>query len=154
MKNILSELEERLEAAKREEKQLLDRLKTIQEHRQALEHVIDFDKRFHNARERPRAASGGVVLERVDKKPQKLGEFVLGLLADGAVWHLNEMTDKAVANGALPREGSPGRKVHGALLSLMHRSKVENLGKGMWRRKTPPSFQAKMDLKHDGGPRE
>ena len=135
MRDIRNDLKERLESLSQErdglEKQYQGRLREFEGRESLLRQLLhqedvralgDQPSLFRKVRE-----------GQADKETSDLTRLILDMLADGQNWSLDRLKEAGEKRGVLGGFESPGRSIHGALLSLKRQAKVQNIDQGVWR---------------------
>lgn len=73
------------------------------------------------------------VRRRHTTEPSANTSFLNHLLADGEVWHIEDIAHRAVDAGLEFGSKSPGRVLHFVLVGMKQRGLVEQVGSGSWR---------------------
>jgi hypothetical protein len=125
MRDIRSDLLERLQATVRERTELSKRLRALEAQEQRLRALLQDEE---IARLRPPLLS-----PLPDPAPGiRLREFVLGSLADGHAWSLDDLKRQARGLG-LTTVGASGRALNITLVNLLREDLVMRLANGRWR---------------------
>jgi hypothetical protein len=141
MRDIRSDLQERLQAIVRERTELGKRLRALEsrEHRlRALLHDEEIVRR-RQSQLLPLAHPGQGI---------RLREFVLGSLADGHAWNLDDLKEQARGLG-LTTVGATGRSLNITLVNLHREDLVMRLADGRWRLRDQGT-QLALDLASSG----
>jgi hypothetical protein len=141
MRNIRADLVERLNATVEQRREVSKQLRVLEAREQCLRALLsDEERRATHVQQfsalwLPSAgASDGA----------KLREFVLGSLADGHDWSLEQLKQHACGLGLTPT-GASGRVLNIALVNLLRKGSVIRLPSGRWRLRHQ-STQLPLDL--------
>jgi hypothetical protein len=128
MRDIRSDLRERLEATVQQRHELNARVRALEAQEQRLRALLN-DEEFTHVHQRSLACcppssevTGGA----------RLREFVLGSLQDGHDWSLQELKEHARDIG-LTTLGASGRSLNITLVNLLREGTVMRLRNGRWR---------------------
>lgn len=129
MRDIRDGLIERLKAIEAERKQIDFKLKEFERREAVLRDLLaEENAKYDEVREPP--------LSFIDPHQipalSDLGGFLLNAMTRRKDWHLNLLVNLVSEQGLIDENGSPGRKVHGALVSLMRKGFVEKSDRGLW----------------------
>jgi hypothetical protein len=125
MRDIRSDLQERLEATVRERMELGKRLRALESREHRLRALLQDEE------------IGGLRPSQLSALPDpsqgpRLREFVLRSLADGRAWSLDDMKRQARTLG-LTTIGATGRALNITLVNLLREGLVTRLADGRWR---------------------
>ena len=128
MRDIRSDLRERLEATVKQRNELNGRVRALEAQEQRLRALLN-DEEFSHVHQLPLAscppsseATGG----------GRLREFVLGSLQDGHDWSLQGLKEQAHGIG-LTTVGASGRSLNITLVNLLREGLVTRASNGRWR---------------------
>ncbi len=137
MRDIRSDLQERIEAIEDSIASLEDRLAKLEADKGAIQTLLDAEnRRWHQTSGFVRRVPDYLIATR--SKPEssrdglRLTDYVLKLLAHGEQLSLEELRDKALADGYLIDAASPGRSMQGTLIGLKKRKMIDKLKNGKW----------------------
>ncbi len=125
MRDIRSDIQERLQATVRERMELGKRLRAVEVREQRLRAILQDEE---IARLQPPQLS----LLPDPGQGIRLREFVLGSLADGYPWSLDDLKGQARGLG-LTTVGASGRSLNITLVNLLREGLVMRLADGRWR---------------------
>lgn len=128
MRDIRSDLRERLEATVKQRNELSGRVRALEAQEQRLRALLN-DEEFSHVHQLPldscppsSETTGG----------SRLREFVLGSLRDGHDWSLQDLKEHAHGLG-LTTVGASGRSLNITLVNLLREGLVIRLRNGRWR---------------------
>jgi hypothetical protein len=139
MRDIRSDLRERLEATVKQRSELNGRVRALEAREQRLRALLN-DEEFSHVHQLPPASSpssdatGGA----------RLREFVLGSLQDGHDWSLQNLKEHAYGMG-LTTLGASGRSLNITLVNLLREGLVTRARNGRWRLRDQ-AMQLPLDL--------
>jgi hypothetical protein len=148
MRNIRADLVERLSATVEQRREVSKQLRVLEARERSLKALLsDEERRATQVQEfSPLGLAGGV-----PPHGAHLREFVLGSLADGHDWSLEQLKQHACGLG-LTTTGASGRALNIVLVSLLRQGSVTRLPNGRWRLSTqlpldlpPPSSDPDRD---------
>lgn len=129
MRDIRSDLRERLEDLERQRAALISELKELDNQRTIVGATLQLEQeRFDNV-ETPKTT---VAALSEPGAVHTLGSFMRGLLGDGSKQSTQELSKLAVSKGHPFGDKSPGRSVHFALVGLERAGQVERDEDGRW----------------------
>jgi hypothetical protein len=132
MRDIRSDLRERLDDIERQRTALISKLDDLDAQRATVGALLHAEQeRFGNV-ETP-TDSGTIVVLSGDLPPaHTLGNLMRGVLGDGSKRSTQELAKLAVSKGHPFGDKSPGRSVHFALVGLERAGQVERDEAGCW----------------------
>jgi hypothetical protein len=125
MRDVRSDLQERLQATVQERMELGKRLRALEAREQRLRALLQDEEiaRRRQSQLLPLPDAGQGI---------RLREFVLGSLADGHAWRLDDLKEQARGLG-LTTVGATGRSLNITLVNLLREDLVTRLADGRWR---------------------
>ncbi|NQV48701.1 MAG: hypothetical protein HQ504_13100 [Rhodospirillaceae bacterium] len=130
MRDIRKDLLDRLNGIEAELSTLLNRTSELEQEKALTRQILDIE----NVRWQKQPTGGQA--EVPQKEGPVLSEYISRLLANGHVWTLNAIREKALSDGYLGDSFYPGRSVHALLVNLKKRGLAKQLGEGKWKKAT------------------
>ena len=134
MRDIRSDIKERLDAAIEERERINKRLQDLQDQEESLRDLLEAENERWHSREPSLFPTVRHRERRVLLEPP-VAQFLLDTMADGTAWSLARLKNHAEKGGVLLGNVAPGRVLHGGLLGLKKRGLVEIVESGVWRLK-------------------
>jgi hypothetical protein len=132
MRDIRSDLRERLDDLERQRVALVSKLEDLDAQRATVGALLHAEQeRFGNVET---TTDDGTIVVLSDLRPtHTLGSLMRGLLGDGSQRSTQELAELAVSKGHPFGAKKPGRSVHFALVGLERAGQVERGEGGRWR---------------------